>query len=153
VSTGVSAGGQAVPEYFAKSVEFSVHQREVWRWQLRSRHLPPTVEKQVRVERSRGDTNAWRSYAKMCCREQNSFLQMSAIFDLNHDRLAGDSKFATIARSLSAQSRIDSRDAFNRYCRKACLLWSEHFCDRRAAVQVQGRSRLSHVCGFLRSML
>src|SRR5260221_729990 len=26
-STGVSAGGQAVPEYFPKSVEFSVHQR------------------------------------------------------------------------------------------------------------------------------
>ena len=52
---------------------------------------------------------------------------MSANFDLNHDRLARDSKFATIARSLSAQSRIDSRDAFNRYCRKACLLWSEHF--------------------------
>jgi hypothetical protein len=24
-TTGVSAGGQAVPEYFAKSVEFSVH--------------------------------------------------------------------------------------------------------------------------------
>ena len=52
---------------------------------------------------------------------------MSANFDLNHHRLAGDSKFATIARSLSTQSRIDSRDAFNRYCRKACLLWSEHF--------------------------
>jgi hypothetical protein len=52
---------------------------------------------------------------------------MSASFDLNHDRLAGDSKFATIASSLSTQSRIDSREAFNRYCRKACLLWSEHF--------------------------
>ena len=52
---------------------------------------------------------------------------MSASFDLNHDRLAGDSKSATIAASLSTQSRIDSRDAFNRYCRKACLLWSERF--------------------------
>src|SRR5271166_4508908 len=52
---------------------------------------------------------------------------MNASFDLNHDKLAADSKFATFARSLSTQSRIDSRDAFNRYCRKACLLWSEHF--------------------------
>jgi len=52
---------------------------------------------------------------------------VSASFDLNHDRLAGDSKSATIAASLSTQSRIDSRDAFNRYCRKACLLWSERF--------------------------
>jgi hypothetical protein len=30
---------------------------------------------------------------KCVSREQNSFLQMSANFDLNHDRLAGDSKF------------------------------------------------------------
>jgi mannose-6-phosphate isomerase-like protein (cupin superfamily) len=52
---------------------------------------------------------------------------MNASFDLNHDKLAADSKFATFARSLSTQSRIDSRAAFNRYCRKACLLWSEHF--------------------------
>jgi mannose-6-phosphate isomerase-like protein (cupin superfamily) len=52
---------------------------------------------------------------------------MSASFDLNHDTLAGDSRFAKFAGSLSTQSRIDSRDAFNRYCRKACLLWGEHF--------------------------
>jgi len=64
---------------------------------------------------------------KCVSRKRSSFLEMSANFDLNHDRLARDSKFATIARSLSTQSRIDSRDAFNRYCRKACLLWSEHF--------------------------
>jgi hypothetical protein len=55
---------------------------------------------------------------------------MSASFDLNHDRLAADSKFAAIASSLRAQSRIDSRDAFNRYCRKACLLWSQHFSNK-----------------------
>ncbi len=64
---------------------------------------------------------------KCVSKERNFFLEMSASFDLNHDRLAGDSKFATIASSLSTQSRIDSREAFNRYCRKACLLWSEHF--------------------------
>jgi mannose-6-phosphate isomerase-like protein (cupin superfamily) len=52
---------------------------------------------------------------------------MNASFDLNHDRLAGESKFANIASSLNTLSRIDSRVAFNRYCRKACLLWREHF--------------------------
>ena len=52
---------------------------------------------------------------------------MNASFDLNHDRLAGESKFANIASSLNTLSRIDSRAAFNRYCRKACLLWREHF--------------------------
>jgi mannose-6-phosphate isomerase-like protein (cupin superfamily) len=62
--------------------------------------------------------------------ERNFFLNMSASFDLNHDTLAGDARFATIARSLSTQSRIDSREAFNRYCRRACSLWSEHFGNR-----------------------
>jgi hypothetical protein len=60
-------------------------------------------------------------------RERNFFFKMSASFDLNHDRLAADSKLAAIVSSLRTQSRIDSRDAFNRYCRKACLLWSQHF--------------------------
>jgi hypothetical protein len=32
--------------------------------------------------------------------------------------------------SLSTQSRIDCQGAFNRYCRKACLLWSEHFSNQ-----------------------
>jgi hypothetical protein len=64
---------------------------------------------------------------KCVSKERNFFLEMSASFDLDHDRLAGDPKFATIASSLSTQLRIDSREAFNRYCRKACLLWSEHF--------------------------
>jgi hypothetical protein len=52
---------------------------------------------------------------------------MSACFDLDHSRLASDPKFAAIADSLSAQSRIDSQDSFNRYCREACRLWSAHF--------------------------
>ena len=52
---------------------------------------------------------------------------MSVGFDLSHDRLAGDSRFAAIASSLSTQSRIDSQESFNRYCREACRLWSEHF--------------------------
>src|SRR5215831_17307914 len=55
------------------------------------------------------------------------FHEMSAGFDLNHDRLAGDSRFAAIASSMSTQSRIDSAESFNRYCREACRLWNEHF--------------------------
>ncbi|MBV9674272.1 MAG: hypothetical protein JO076_15800 [Verrucomicrobia bacterium] len=54
---------------------------------------------------------------------------MSTDFDLNHNKLAGDSTYVAIATSLSGQSRIDSREAFNRYCRKACSLWREHFSD------------------------
>jgi mannose-6-phosphate isomerase-like protein (cupin superfamily) len=64
---------------------------------------------------------------KCVSRERNSFLDMNASFELNHDRLASDSRFATLASSLSTQSRIDSQASFNRYCRKGCLLWSEHF--------------------------
>lgn len=50
---------------------------------------------------------------------------MNASFDLNHNRLAGDSKFASVTEGLNTLSRIDSKDTFNRYCRKACLLWNE----------------------------
>ena len=62
--------------------------------------------------------------------KRNFFPKMSPSFDLNHHKLAGDFKFAALASSLSTQSRIDSQGAFNRYCRKACLLWSEHFNNR-----------------------
>ena len=54
---------------------------------------------------------------------------MSAVFDLNHEKLAADRRFAAIAGELSAQSRIESRASFNRYCREACRLWSEHFAE------------------------
>jgi hypothetical protein len=57
---------------------------------------------------------------------------MSASFDLDHGRLASDSRFATLAGSLSAQSRIDSRGSFNRYCREACRLWSAQFSHGRS---------------------
>jgi mannose-6-phosphate isomerase-like protein (cupin superfamily) len=67
---------------------------------------------------------------KYVSRERNSFLKMSANFDLNHDKLASESKFASIASSLSTQTCIDSREAFNRYCRKACSLWSRQFSNR-----------------------
>ena len=54
---------------------------------------------------------------------------MSAVFDLNHEKLAADPRFAAIAGELSAQSRIESRATFNLYCRDACRLWNEHFVD------------------------
>jgi mannose-6-phosphate isomerase-like protein (cupin superfamily) len=65
----------------------------------------------------------------MLVESETLFLEMNAGFDLNHERLADNPKFSAIADGLRAQSRIDSRDAFNRYCRKACLLWREHFSD------------------------
>ena len=54
---------------------------------------------------------------------------MSAVFELNHDKLRGDPRFAAIADELSKLSRIDSRETFNRYCQEACRVWSEQFQD------------------------
>src|SRR3954471_12043084 len=51
---------------------------------------------------------------------------MDAVFDLDHGKLAADPRFANLARALSDQATIDSRASFNRYCRDACRLWSEH---------------------------
>ncbi|MBV9488506.1 MAG: hypothetical protein JO069_02120 [Verrucomicrobia bacterium] len=48
---------------------------------------------------------------------------MTASFDLNHERLAAGSKFAALAADLATQSRIDSRETFNQYCRTACRQW------------------------------
>jgi mannose-6-phosphate isomerase-like protein (cupin superfamily) len=52
---------------------------------------------------------------------------MGAVFELNHDKLAREPQFAAIARELSAQSRIDSRETFNRYAREAIRLWNQQF--------------------------
>jgi hypothetical protein len=38
-------------------------------------------------------------------------------------------RFAAIADELSAQSRIESRASFNRYCQEACRHWNGHFGD------------------------
>lgn len=54
---------------------------------------------------------------------------MSGIFDLNHEKLANDPRFAEIGAALSALSPIDSEQTFNRYCREACRLWTDHFRD------------------------
>jgi mannose-6-phosphate isomerase-like protein (cupin superfamily) len=61
--------------------------------------------------------------------KETFFSKMNASFDLNHRKLAADSRYAAIAGSLSGQSRIDSQEAFNHYCRQACLLWRQHFLD------------------------
>ena len=52
---------------------------------------------------------------------------MSAGFELDHEKLAGNLQLAAIASELSAQSRIDSSEAFNRYTREAIRLWNQHF--------------------------
>lgn len=52
---------------------------------------------------------------------------MGATFNLNHEQLAADERFAVLARELGQQSRIDSSASFNRYCREACRLWKEQF--------------------------
>ncbi|HEY5704761.1 MAG TPA: hypothetical protein VIS96_04225 [Terrimicrobiaceae bacterium] len=54
---------------------------------------------------------------------------MGAVYYLNHEKLAVDPRFAAIAGELGTQTQIDSRASFNRYCREACRLWSEHFGD------------------------
>ena len=50
-------------------------------------------------------------------------------FELDHEILAEDPRFADYAHELSAQPRIDSRASFNRYCRQACRLWNEFLGD------------------------
>ena len=56
-------------------------------------------------------------------------------FELDHAKLASDPRFTDIARSLSPLSPIDSRESFNRYCRKACHLWNEQFPDGLGATE------------------
>src|SRR5690349_1874601 len=58
---------------------------------------------------------------------------MNVSFDLNHDGLAADPNFRALAGTLSHQSRIDSQEAFNHYCRTACRLWGEHAGEASAA--------------------
>jgi hypothetical protein len=52
---------------------------------------------------------------------------MSAVFELNHDRLGTDPRLAEIGAALAALSPIDSDESFNRYCLEACRLWGENF--------------------------
>jgi hypothetical protein len=52
---------------------------------------------------------------------------MAAVFELNHDRLASDPRFAEIGAALEAFSPIDSEETFNLYCREACRVWENQF--------------------------
>lgn len=49
------------------------------------------------------------------------------VYELNHDKLASDPRFAEIGAALDAFSPIDSEEAFNRYCREACSAWENQF--------------------------
>lgn len=55
---------------------------------------------------------------------------MDSVFDLNHEKLADDPRFAEIGAVLADFCPIDSEETFNRYCREACRLWTSHFRDR-----------------------
>ena len=53
----------------------------------------------------------------------------SPAFDLNHEALTANPRFAQIAAELNDLSPIDSDETFNRYCREACRVWTGHFRD------------------------
>jgi mannose-6-phosphate isomerase-like protein (cupin superfamily) len=97
-------------------------------WLVRLRHVPfQQLREYAQTTRVEWQQTLGIPMLKYVSRVRNTFLEMNASFDLNYEKLADNCKFTAIADGLSAQSRIDSRDAFNRFCRKACLLWSEHF--------------------------
>lgn len=53
-------------------------------------------------------------------------MNTSAVFEVNHEKLAADPRFAEIGAALDAMSPIDSEEAFNEYCREACRVWASH---------------------------
>jgi hypothetical protein len=57
---------------------------------------------------------------------------MFATFELNHEKLGAEPRFAELAGELSALSPIDSPGTFNRYCREACRLWNEQLAGEAA---------------------
>jgi hypothetical protein len=52
---------------------------------------------------------------------------VNPVFELNHEKLAADPRFAEIAAVLSDLSPIDSDETFNLYCREVCEVWTGHF--------------------------
>jgi hypothetical protein len=52
---------------------------------------------------------------------------MAAEFEINHEKLADDPRFADIGAALEEFSPIDSDATFNDYCREACRIWAGHF--------------------------
>jgi hypothetical protein len=55
---------------------------------------------------------------------------MGVSFQLDHEKLANDPRFAEIGAALAALSPIDSEETFNHYCREACRVWTSHFRKR-----------------------
>jgi len=55
---------------------------------------------------------------------------MNRAFDLDHEKLVNDPRFAEIGAALSELSPIDSEETFNLYCREACRLWASHLRKR-----------------------
>ena len=47
------------------------------------------------------------------------------VFAVDHGPLAHENRLTALAEMLGAQSRIDSRETFNAYCREACRAWTE----------------------------
>ena len=72
---------------------------------------------------------------------------MCPAFNLNHQKLAADPRFTEIARELSVLSPIDSRDAFNCYCRTACRLWASQFSRKIGQTSAQFTDLLSRIEG------
>jgi mannose-6-phosphate isomerase-like protein (cupin superfamily) len=56
-------------------------------------------------------------------------METTPLFELNHQALATNQRFAEIATELSDLSPIDSEESFNLYCREACRVWIDHFRD------------------------
>jgi mannose-6-phosphate isomerase-like protein (cupin superfamily) len=65
------------------------------------------------------------------------WVMVSAAFELNHEKLASDPRFAEIGVALAALSPIDSDETFNRYCREACRVWTGHFRKRVGETSAQ----------------
>jgi hypothetical protein len=55
---------------------------------------------------------------------------MTSAFEIDHEKLTSDPRFAEIGAALSEFSPIDSEETFNDYCREACRVWASHFRNR-----------------------
>src|SRR5208282_6854539 len=87
-TAGVPAGGQAVPEYFAKGVEFSVHRPEcvaVAGEIASSASFASNGEGTGTGRRVGRQQSLGFSIVRCVSRERKFFLEVSASFDLNHD--------------------------------------------------------------------
>ena len=54
-------------------------------------------------------------------------MRAPAVFEINHEKLSADPRFAEIGAALDSVSPIDSEETFNDYCREACRAWAGHF--------------------------